>query len=220
MLIFLLLGQLTIVAQTSLPTFASCKNDTSTFLQFLPTRADFVFAYSEESYWWSNTENFSLITRTGNMWTAWTYFKKWKSSSDVFDNKGKKKSKYFKKVTTLDSSAVTELFDSLALVNFWTLNIDSLNETRGGDISDDVNYKFQIENTTGRQILESYAPEYFIQNFPVMRQRLAFLKAKGIFKRWWKRHAANKAIAGIGAGRNNNQQLYSSKQWFGRTNFS
>ena len=133
------------------------------------------------------------------MWTAWTYYKKWKSSSEVYDNKGKKKKKYFKKVATLDSSTVKELFDSLALVNFWTINVDSLNETRGGDISDDVNYIFQIENTTGRQILESYAPEYFIEKFPDMRQRVVFLQGRDIFKRWWKRYAANIGIANGGA---------------------
>lgn len=192
--IFLFIGQLNIVAQNSLPTFVSGKNDTSTFLQYLPTNADFVFAYSEESYWWSNTENFSLLAWTGNTWTAWTYYKKWKSSSDVYENIGKKKNKDFKKITNLDASKVKELFDSLALVNFWTLNIDSLNETRGNDISDDVNYKFQIEYSTGRQILESYAPEYFIEKFPDMRQRVVFIQGKDIFKRWWKRHAANKAV--------------------------
>jgi hypothetical protein len=193
--IFLLLGQLTLIAQTSLPTFASGKNDKTTFQQYLPTKADFVFAYSEESYWWSNAENFRLLTKTGNMWTAWIYFKKWKSSSDVYENKGKKKHKYFKKVAIVDSLAVKELFDSLALVSFWTLNVDSLNATRGSNISDDVNYKFQIENTIGRQILESYAPEYFIEKFPDMGQRVVFLKGKDILKRWWKRHAANNALA-------------------------
>ena len=166
--IFLIIGQLTIVAQNSLPTFASRKNDSLAFLQYLPIKADFVFAYSEESYWWSNTENFSLLTLTGDTWTAWTYYKKWKSSSDVYDNMGKKKTKYFKKFTTIDTSIVNKLFDSLALVNFWAISVDSLNETRGDDISDDVTYKFQIENSTGRQILESYAPEYFIEKFPDM----------------------------------------------------
>ena len=195
MAIFLFLGHLSIVAQTSFPTFATCKNDTTTFLQFLPIKADYIFAYSAESYWWSDTENFRLLSRTGKIWTMWTYYKKWKNSENVNINKEKE---HFKKVRTLDSATVTELFDSLELVNLWTLNMDSLNETRGISILDDVNYKFQIEDNTGRQILESYAPEYFIQNFPYMRQRVSFLRGKEIFLRWWKRLAANKVLPKAG----------------------
>jgi hypothetical protein len=189
--IFLLFGQLTLLGQTSLPTFTSAKKDTLAFLQFLPAKADFILAYSEESYWWSNTETFKLLVRKGNTWTIWTYYKKWKSSGDVHDNNGKKKPKFFKKRGVVDSLSVKELFDSLDLVNFWTLNIDSLNETRDNDISDVVNYKFQLENPIGRQILESYAPEYYVEKYPDMRQRVLFLQGKEIFRRWWKRHAAN-----------------------------
>jgi hypothetical protein len=196
--IFFLFGQLTLPGQTSLPKFTSARTDSFTFLQFFPAKADFILAYSEESYWWSNTEDFKLLVRTGNTWAIWTYYKKSKSSSNVYSNDGKKKHKYFKKQANLDSAAVNELFDSLALANFWTLSMDSLNETRGSDISDDVNYKFQIENETGRQILESYAPEYYIGKFPDMKQRIIFLQGKDIFRRWWKRHAANSSFAKVG----------------------
>ena len=192
--ILLLFGQLTLLGQTSLPMFTSAERDSLTFFQYFPEKADFILAYSEESYWWSNIEDFKLLVRTEKTWTIWTYYKKWKSSSDVYRNNGKKKHKYFKKLAELDSSAVYELFDSLDLAKFWTLTSESLNDTRGSDISDYVNYEFQIETKTGKQILESYAPEYYIEKFPDMQQRITFLYGTEIFKRWWKRLAANSSL--------------------------
>jgi len=193
--IFLLFGQVTF-GQIPMPAFTSEKKDTTSFLQFLPVKADYILAYSEESYWWSNTEDFNLLVRTGNTWMTWTYYRKWKSSSDVYAKNGKRQ-KYFKKQAVVDSSSVKELFDSLALIKFWTLSADTLNEPKGRDISDDVNYKFQIENLTGRQILESYAPEYYIDKFPEMQQRAIFVQGKEIFRRGWKRNAANNSFAKV-----------------------
>lgn len=119
---------------------------------------------------------------------TWTYYRKWKSSSDVVRNKGKKKKKFFSKVRALDSFIVKELLDSLALIDFWALQADSLNETRGVRIADDVAYKFQIETVEGRQILESYAPEFYLDKFPDMHLRAIFLRGKKIFKHWWKKY--------------------------------
>ena len=186
--ILLLVGQIELVAQSALPAFTSAQRDTLTFLQYFPTKANFLFIYSEESYWWSNTENFKIIAKAENKWTAWTYYRKWKSSSNVHSNKGKKETKYFKRICNLDSVSIRDLFDSLASVNFCALNNDSLNETRGTSIFDDVNYKFQIENVQNRQVLQSYAPEYYLEMFPDMQQRVLFLKGRDVFKRWWKRH--------------------------------
>lgn len=90
--------------------------------------------------------------------------------------------------SVLDSSQVKELFDSLSVLHFWDLNIDSLNETRDHVIFDDATYKFQIENSKGRKVLESYAPEYYIGIFPDMRERITFLKGKEIFERWWQKY--------------------------------
>ena len=58
---------------------------------------------------------------------------------------------------------------------------------RGTSIFDDVNYKFQIENVQNRQVLQSYAPEYYLEMFPDMQQRVLFLKGRDVFKRWWKK---------------------------------
>ena len=109
--------------------FTSAQRDTLNFLKHLATKANFLFIYSEESYWWSNTENFKIIAKAENKWTAWTYYRKWKSSSNVHSNKGKKETKYFKRICNLDSVSIRDLFDSLASVNFCALNNDSLNET-------------------------------------------------------------------------------------------
>jgi hypothetical protein len=190
--LFLFLVQIELIGQTSLPTFTSGKNDACTFTQYFQKKTDFIIAYSEESYWWSNTENFKLLAQAGSIWTIWTYNRKWKSSSDVYNNKGIKKKKYYKKIAEIDSLSVKYLFDSLTAINFWTLNLDSLNEKRGRSISDQINCKFQIENSAGRKILESYAPEYYISQFPDMRQRIIFLQGKDIFKRWWSIQASNK----------------------------
>ncbi len=177
-----------LLGQSSMPKFTSARIDTMTFLQYLPDKADFVLVYSQESFWSSNTENFKLLAREGNEWTTWTYYRKWKSSSDVYDNKEKKRKKYFNKWAVVDSSSVEELFDSLALTSLWKLSIDSLNEDRGYVVSDAMNYRFQLEDGIHRQILETYAPEYYLKKFPDMQQRILFLQAKEIFCRWWKRN--------------------------------
>lgn len=192
LIILFLTGQLALKSQSSFPVFANGKKDATTFIQYLPVKADFVFVYSEESYWGSNTENFILLVRTPDNWQAWSYYRKWKKSSDVYNNKGKKKRKFFRKREIVDSFSVKTLFDSLALYNFWTLSDDSLNETRGLSISDHVSYIFQTETFEGKQILESYAPEYYLKQFPDMQQRHLFMECKGIFRRWWTNHVVNK----------------------------
>ena len=80
------------------------------------------------------------------------------------------------------------MFDSLATLDFLTLQKDSLNETREGTIYDDVNYKFQIETLNGTKVVESYAPQYFLSEFPDMKQRVIFLKGKDMFVQWWKKY--------------------------------
>ncbi|MBL7733144.1 MAG: hypothetical protein JNM88_18375 [Chitinophagaceae bacterium] len=188
-LLFILLQlQLIFVSgQIPLPAFENARKDTATFLQYLPVKADFIFIFSAEGYWQSDTESYRLLVQEGEEWSAWTYYRKWKNAS-AFNNKGDKPHKYFFKKTSLGSRLVTELFDSLGTVNFWSLCADSLNQTNGYDISDAVDYIFRIESPAGCQELDSYAPEYYLEKFPGMQQRAQFLKSIDIFNRWWKRN--------------------------------
>lgn len=176
-------------AQSPKIDYGSNKVDTSYFIQYIPVKSDFVLAFSKESYWWSNIENFKLLTRKGKKWTTWTYKRKWKSSSDVLNNKGKKKKKYFTRITTVDSLAVNELFDNWRSIKFSELHLDSLNSTRGYEIFDAVNDKFNIETVFGNRLIESYAPEYYIQKFPDMYERALFIQGRDIFLQWWKKYS-------------------------------
>lgn len=191
LIILLLIAELNLLGQSKLPSFASARKDSVAFIHYFPGKADYILAYSEEGYWWSNIENYKLLVREGNTWTKWTYYKKWKSSNELSTNKRKKKAMYFKKIAVVNPSSAKMLLDSLTLQKFWTLSSDSLSESRGLIISDDINYKFQIETSESRQIIESYAPEYYVKKYPDMIQRIAFLNGKDIFLRWWKRQAYN-----------------------------
>jgi hypothetical protein len=90
-------------AQSLIIPLDSAKNNSLIFIKYFPENADLILAYSEESYWWSNTENFKLLAFANNQWNAWTYSRKWKNSSDVYENHGQKSKKYFHKRRTIDS---------------------------------------------------------------------------------------------------------------------
>jgi hypothetical protein len=188
LLLILFLGVQLFAQQATTP-YITNNVETSTFIQYIPTTSDFVLAYAEESYWWSNTENFKLLSRKGNEWTTWTYNRKWKSSTDVLGNNGKKNKRYFSKGSVIDSVDVKELFDSLNSVKFWDLNVDSLNSTRGNEISDMVNYIFNIETKFRNILVESYAPDYYVKVFPDMLEKIIFIQGRDIFNRWWKKYS-------------------------------
>ena len=170
-------------------TYPIPQKDSFSFINRMPDKPIFVMIFSTESYWWSNTDNYRLISYNGSTWTIWNYFRRWKSSSQRYSKTWPKNKKYFIPLGEIDGRVVAELFDSLGRLNFWELNEDSLSETKGEIISDDVDYIFKFETQIGKKILSSYAPEYYLNIFPDMNQRKYFLAAYRYFESWWKKNS-------------------------------
>lgn len=170
-------------------------------------RYDFTITYTEQSYWWSDRKNYKILACSANKWTSWTY-------SDYFiqwtKKKGKKKiavdtvrsGQFFKGKTDLESTSVLQLLSALDSNYFWTLNNDSLNQTRiietrieNGDtinrrasISDGINYRFDILSKTKLRVIESYEPDYFVKLFPDMFERKRFVISRDAFLSWWDKY--------------------------------
>jgi hypothetical protein len=168
---------------------------------------DFIIAYTEQSYWWSDRKSYKILTCSDNKWTSWTY-------SDYFIQWTKKKRKkkmlidtirnkqFLKGKTELESTSVLQLLSALDSYGFWTLNNDSLNQTRiietrieNGDtinrkasISDGINCRFDILSKTKLRVIESYEPDYFLKLFSDMVDRRKFLKSRDTFLLWWDKY--------------------------------
>jgi len=179
------------VIQVCHPQLPSLSYDTQTkdsfsFIKHLPTEANFAIIYSRESYWWSNTDNYRILSFDGTSWTSWIYSRKWKTSTERFANAWPKKAKYFHMLNRIDNSAVKRLLDTLERMRFWSLSQDSLNDIRDHKVSDDVDYVFRLETQHDQKTISSYAPEYYLNLFPDMEQRKMFLAARNYFDNWWK----------------------------------
>jgi len=168
---------------------------------------DFIIAYTEQSYWWSNRKNYKILACSDSKWSSWTY-------SDYFIQGTKKKGKkkiivdtvkvghYFKGKAEIQNLVAAELFSALDTNDFWTLNNDSLNQSRlypmkiiNGDttfriasISDGINYRFDILNKTRLRVIESYEPDYFLELFTDMVERRKFIKSRDTFLSWWDKY--------------------------------
>lgn len=168
---------------------------------------DFIIAYTEQSYWWANRKNYKILTCSDNIWSWWTY------SDNLIQGTLNKKTKkvivdtiktghYFKGKTILTSSSALELLLNLGSNNFWSLNNDSLNQSRlypirilNGDttfrtasISDGINYRFEILSKARLRVIESYEPDYFLELFPDMIERTKFIKSRDTFLSWWDKY--------------------------------
>jgi hypothetical protein len=168
---------------------------------------DFIFSYTKQSYWWSDRKNYKILARTNNKWTSWTYSdyviqwtKKKRNKKMVVDTI--RNGQFFKGKRELQSTEVLELLSDLKDNNFWTLNNDSLNQTRiietwvdNGDtikrkasISDGINYRFDILSKDNLRVIKSYEPDYFLKMFPDMFDRQKFTKSRDIFLKWWDKY--------------------------------
>jgi hypothetical protein len=168
---------------------------------------DFVIAYTEQSYWWSDRKSYKILAFSDDNWTYWTY-------SDYFIQWTKKKrqkkviidtvrnGQFFKGKGKLENTSVLQLLSALSRNDFWTLNNDSLNQTRiietrieNGDtinrkasISDGINYRFDIITKDRLRVIESYEPGYFLKLFPDMADRRKFMNSKDSFLKWWDKY--------------------------------
>jgi hypothetical protein len=168
---------------------------------------EFVIAYTEQSYWWSDRKHYKILTYSNKKWTSWTYSA---NSSQSTKNKRSKKNnidsvrnnQFLKIKTEIQDQDASGLISDLHIGDFWTLNSDSLNLTsreeidptngttitRKGSISDGINYHFDILTKTDLRAIESYEPDYFIKKFPDMEDRKKFIISRDIFLKWWEKY--------------------------------
>ena len=168
---------------------------------------DFVIAYTEQSYWWSDWKNYKILAYSSNNWTSWTYSdyiiqwtKKRRRSKMIVDTV--RTGQFFKGKKEFQNPFVLQFLTDLDSDGFWTLNNDSLNQTRiietrieNGDtlyrkasISDGINYRFDVLGKNKLQVIESYEPDYFLKLFPDMIDRKKFVNSRDTFLRWWDKY--------------------------------
>ena len=168
---------------------------------------NFIMAYTEQSYWWSDRKNYKILAYSNNRWTYWTY------SESILQGTKKKNIKtiqidkvrakhFFKGEKTLENLSVSQLLNDLTKNAFWALNNDSLNQTgvfervaQNGDtitrfasIDDGINYRFDLLKDNNLRSIESYEPEYFLTQFPNMSSRKIFIRNRDIFLNWWEKY--------------------------------
>jgi hypothetical protein len=172
---------------------------------------EYVFAYKEEGGLCRNCPSYTykIIAYNKKRWSSFTY------SNFSIQGSFNKKTKQFSTDTirtgqlyssklNINKYHIQKLFDGLSAINFWILNNDSLNQTRkyifrirDGDttyryanITDDLNYRFDILFKNKARVIQSYAPEYFLSLFPDMKERSIFLKGRRIFLAWWDKYGS------------------------------
>jgi hypothetical protein len=164
------------------------KQDSSRMLPLenLNEKYDFILGYSEESYWWSNSQVYKILVCKNDTWEAFQIV--------IKKNKGgKTKSETLK--YCFDPDSAKQLIANLTKLDFWTFDRDSLNQKtiqmndstdRTLHIDDGVNYRFEVMSYKSHRIIESYEPEIYYKSFPEMNIRKAFIECKQLFLQAWK----------------------------------
>jgi hypothetical protein len=144
---------------------------------------DLVLAYTQFGYWNSNIKSYALLAfKNGNWYKGSLYSKRNKH------NQWSKPKLKFKKAET---SKVLEIIDHLNAADLWGMSRDSLNirERKNKDssvtkltISDDNNYSFEVFDKNDFAIIESYAPEYFLEELPENMILQRFIKVRDWFR--------------------------------------
>ncbi|WP_206684043.1 hypothetical protein [Pontibacter beigongshangensis] len=144
---------------------------------------DFLVAYTEESYWWSDRQFYQILALKDGKWSLITLVSKRKKNGDF--------RKPTIRVSSFEKDKAQLLLNQLDQLSFWTLNSDSLNITRRENpdstvttytISDAVNYKFEVMTKEGYKVIEAYAPEHFLEKLPEIKSRQKFIIGRDIFK--------------------------------------
>ena len=148
---------------------------------------DEIVAYTTEGYWQSNRINYNLIVSKNG-----AYFK---GSLHLERTKGGKWSKplvKLKKVSTIQTKAIIKRLNSSGL---WRLNQDSLydqnKQNLDGSVTklilhDGVNYRFELISSNNFLAIETYAPEYFLEEMPKSTSRQFFIKIRDKFLKGYK----------------------------------
>ncbi|MCP2045265.1 hypothetical protein [Pontibacter sp. HSC-36F09] len=154
----------------------------STIQKNLEGKYDFLIAYTEESYWWSDRQFYQILALKDGQWDLITLASKKKKNGDF------RKPKI--RVSSFDNNKAQLLLNQLDHLSFWTLSSDSLNITQREDpdstlttytLYDAANYKFEIMTKEGYKIIEAYAPDHFLEKLPEIKSRQKFIAGRDIF---------------------------------------
>src|SRR6185437_11847248 len=158
------------------------EKETSIIYKNFSTQYDLLIAFTRESYWWSNLENYSLLALKNGV-----------CLKGVISSKRNKHGIWSKpkiKFKEINCDSAKYIVKYLNDVGFYSLNRDTLNinKKRINDnqvqlfsIDDGVNYKFEIVSKNDFLIIESYEPEYLLQKIPELRSRATFIKCRDWF---------------------------------------
>ncbi|MBD1399019.1 hypothetical protein H9Q13_17755 [Pontibacter sp. JH31] len=162
----------------------SNQSNESTIYKNFEGKYDFLIAYTEESYWWSDRQFYQILALKDGQWNSITLASKKKKNGDF--------RKPTIKVNSYDKENAQLLLSQLDQLGFWTLNSDSLNITQRENpdstvtaytLSDAANYKFEIMTKEDYKIIEAYTPEHFLEKLPEIKSRQKFITGRDIFKK-------------------------------------
>ncbi|HVS93299.1 MAG TPA: hypothetical protein VHE59_14775 [Mucilaginibacter sp.] len=143
---------------------------------------DFVISCNSQSYWWSDKKIYEVLAYGNGHWERISLYSKRHHNG--------KWSKPYIKIDSFDNERAEKLIELFNKNDFWHLSNDSLNihqkrinDTlfKTYDISDDVNYKFEIMTKNDFLIIQCYAPEYFLEKIPEIKSREVFIKCRDEF---------------------------------------
>jgi hypothetical protein len=155
----------------------------STIYKKFQGKYDFLIAYTEESYWWSNKEHYQILGLKEGHWSLITLTSKRKKNGEF--------TKPSIRIDYFDNNGGQILLSQLNQTNFWALERDSLNikHRQNPDstktefsLSDGVNFRFEILTKEGFRIIEAYEPEYFFEKIPEIKARQRFIINRDIFR--------------------------------------
>lgn len=163
---------------------------------------DCIIAFTEQGYWFADRKNYKILACRGNVWSSWIYStyiissKKIKENRITFDTI--KNGSFIKQKSKIQAKHVNKLLSDLSNSNFWHLNQDSLNNAiiqtfvenndtliKKVDISDGINYRFDVFRKTIWRVVQSYEPDYFIGKSLNMEERRKFVNSRETFLKWW-----------------------------------
>jgi hypothetical protein len=204
-----LIGNSGAFAQIPEFTANSTKEDSATnpLIDSFAKHYDFVLAYSELSYHNSGKQKYQIVAGNNHQWSMWYYTDYFimgtkKPGEAVIKIDTVKQGTFYKGKTKIKKSNSAPLLSMLNDSDFWSLNNDSLNQSKiipgkiiNGDtafeilsIADGITYRFDILSKNKFRAIESYEPDYFIHFFPEMVSVRKFIACRDGFQKWWNQY--------------------------------
>ena len=157
---------------------------------------EFSIAYTADSYWWAEKKDFYILAFSNKKWTLITYKKHYyKDTAYLYDTTKMPDVTVSKR--KVSRRQVNKLFTILNNERFWTLDTDSLNITSRKltdstsikmDITDGVNYKFEIVANSRMRIVQAYEPYEYLKHFPEIIIRQNFINCLEAFEKLKKKY--------------------------------